>query len=115
MSSVKDVGNEDFDNEVLAFAKLVSVEFWKEGCHWCEMLQPIYEEVSEKYSDKIKFTRVDIGENSGLIKRFEISATPTTIIFCKGQEVEKLYGYMEKEKVEEILKGVIENNSSCVD
>lgn len=64
MGSVLDIAITDFEKEILKSDKLTLTEFWHDKCPWCIRLEPILNEVAEKYKDRIRFTRFNILANS---------------------------------------------------
>jgi len=68
------------------FAELVSnnpmviVDFWAPWCGPCRSFAPIYEELSEKYSDVV-FAKLNTEEEQALAGHFQIRSIPTLMIF----------------------------------
>lgn len=94
MEHIKTV--EEF-NELIKGKKVV-IDFFANWCGPCKMLAPIFEEVSNEFSD-IKFAKVDIDEVEDLPKMFGIMSIPTLLIFEEGKLVKKISGYLGKDEL----------------
>jgi thioredoxin len=79
-------------------------------CSACKMMDPIIEEMSEKYNGVIQFAKVDYDSQAELVKRFGVSALPTIVFLKPGKKdpVMKNVGYIDKQdfetKIAEFLK-----------
>jgi thioredoxin 1 len=83
---------------------LVFVDFFAEWCMPCVMMAPIVEEVSEKFNKKIKFGKINVGENESLAKKFDVNSIPNFILFKDGKVVENFVGAMDADELESRLK-----------
>lgn len=90
---------EEFTKKGVAF-----VDFFAEWCMPCLMMAPIVEELSEKFKKKIKFGKVDVGDNQQLAKKFDVSSIPCFIIFKDGKPVGRFVGSMSSDDLEEKLR-----------
>ncbi|OGJ16328.1 thioredoxin [Candidatus Pacearchaeota archaeon RBG_13_33_26] len=86
---------------------LVFIDFFAEWCMPCLMMEPVIEETSKKFSKKIKFGKVNIGENEELARKFNISSIPNFVLFKDGKIVEQFVGAMGAEEIENKLKKFI--------
>jgi len=67
------------------------------------MMGPIVEEIANSHPE-IKVGKVNIDDEEALAIKYRVSAIPTFIVFKDGKPVNTALGYMEKEKLEELLK-----------
>ena len=79
---------------------LVLVDFFAEWCMPCMMMSPIIEELAEKFKGKIKFGKVDVGENSKTAQKFNVSSIPNFTLFKNGEVIEQFIGSMSEEDFE---------------
>lgn len=86
---------------------LVFIDFFAEWCMPCVMMGPIVEEVSEKFSKKIKFGKVNVGENESLARKFNVSSIPNFVLLKDGKVIENFVGGMEADELERRLKKFI--------
>jgi len=102
MESVQELTNNMFDD----FIKegVVLIDFSADWCMPCLMMAPIVEELSEKFDGKIKFGKVDVGENQDIASKLGVSSIPNFVLFKDGGVVEQFTGSMSSEAFEEKLK-----------
>jgi thioredoxin 1 len=86
---------------------LVFVDFFAEWCMPCVMMTPIVEEISETFKGKIKFGKINVGDNEGVARKFDVSSIPNFILFKDGKVVENFVGAMDAEELESRLKKFI--------
>jgi len=86
---------------------LVVIDFYADWCMPCVMMAPIVEELSEKFEGKIKFGKVSVDDNPDLVKKFEVNAMPTFVLFENGEVKEKFIGGMPLEEFEEKLNSFL--------
>ncbi len=105
MTDVPELTKNDFEN----FIKegVVLVDFWAGWCMPCLMMEPVINELSEKFKGKIKFGKVDIEENQAIAQKFNVSSIPTFILFKNGKNIEQFVGSMPAENFEKKLKGFV--------
>jgi len=86
------------------------VEFGAKGCVPCDMMQPILDNLSKKYPDKLNVVFVHVGENRILGARFGIQSIPVQVFYDRnGKEVFRHVGfYAEKEVLKQLAKMGVE-------
>ena len=99
MSNLPAFDDNNFEQEVLKSNIPVVVDFWAEWCGPCRMVAHIVEELSEEYTGKIKFGKLDVDSNPGTASRFGIRSIPTLLIFKAGEEVGRLIGAKPKSQL----------------
>lgn len=99
MSNVTQVDDETFD-EIMNNAEYAIVDFSADWCPPCKVMHPIYNQLSQKYGDQIKFLEVDSAIAPQLIARYSIHAMPTFTFFKNGEPVQRLVGSRPSQKFE---------------
>jgi len=100
---LKNFKDEDFDN-VIKKEDVSVVQFSASWCSPCQALKPIMEKLSDEYEGK-NFFYADIesdGINTG--SSMGIRGVPTTILFKKGIEVDRVVGNPGEKAVREFLE-----------
>lgn len=104
--AIQNITTNDFDKEVLKAEKPVIVDFFAEWCGPCKMMGPVFEETSEKFKGKIKFTEIDVDANQDKAMEYGVMSIPTLIIFNKGEVVGTLTGLQDSESLSDALEKV---------
>ncbi|MBM4333945.1 MAG: thioredoxin [Deltaproteobacteria bacterium] len=101
------VTDDTFKKEVLEAEQPTFVDFWASWCGPCRVIGPIFEELSQEYSGKIKFAKVNVDENSATPANYGVRGIPTLIMFKGGQVVDQVVGAAPKNQLEKIIKKVL--------
>ncbi|MEN6434670.1 MAG: thioredoxin [Anaerolineaceae bacterium] len=101
MSLLAEISQTEFDDQVLQSKIPVVVEFGAEWCGPCKRLEPELVKLAGEWKDKIKIMHVNVDENLDLSTQFQIMSVPTTILFLKGKEVQRLIGFIPLQKMKE--------------
>ena len=90
------VGDENFQREVLEAEIPVLVDFWASWCMPCKMLAPIIDEVSQEYQGKLKVCKVNVEEAALTASHYAIMTIPTIAIFKEGKIIDTSTGVLPK-------------------
>ena len=99
MANLPEISDDTFDAEVLEAELPVLVDFGAEWCHPCKQLDPIVEELAAEWDGKVKVVKLDIDVNVNSTMRFGVMGVPTLLLFVQGEPVERLTGFMPKNKI----------------
>jgi thioredoxin 1 len=90
--AIPTVTGETFDSMVLNGQGPIAVEFMSYGCAYCAQIEPVLQQVAETVKSQEQVFRVNIGIEHGLAEQYEISGTPTLVMFLDGNEVGRVEG-----------------------
>ncbi len=85
-----------FATDVLQSDKPVLVDFWAEWCGPCKMVAPVLEEIAGENADKISIVKLNIDENPGAARDYQIMSIPTMAVFSGGKMVKSIVGAKPK-------------------
>jgi thioredoxin 1 len=104
MAELHHFTDDNFQTEVLGSAEPVLVDFTAEWCGPCHMLAPVVARLNEEWNGVVKVGHLDIDANAAITQTYEVMGVPTLILFKGGRAVERLSGYMAKERILSKLK-----------
>lgn len=79
------------------------VDFWAPWCGPCRMQSPVIDELSEELHGQVDFYKMNVDEEQEIARQFGIMSIPTLLVKKDGEVVEKLVGFHDKNRLNEIL------------
>ncbi len=102
---VKDVTDQNFEEEVIKSTLPVLVDLWAPWCGPCRMVAPVVDKLAEKYDGRFKFCRLNVDENPKTATGYGVMSIPTLIFFKDGKAVDTVIGAVP----EQVLQPKIDN------
>lgn len=84
--------NKETFEKAIAGDELVVVDFWASWCGPCRMLAPVIEKLSEAYTGRAVFGKVNVDDEQELAVRYNVMSIPTIIFFKGGKEIDRKVG-----------------------
>jgi thioredoxin 1 len=81
-----------FDEEIAGSTEPILVDFWAEWCGPCKMIAPILSEIADEHEGKIRIAKLNVDDNPGIARRFEVMSIPTMIVFRDGEAAARIVG-----------------------
>lgn len=100
---VKEIKSEKEFLKVIKEGNVV-VDFYATWCGPCKMLEPITEEMSEKYSSIATFYKLNVDEVESVAANLSISSIPTVILYKDGNAANGFLGYREEKEFAKIIE-----------
>jgi thioredoxin 1 len=95
-AATKTTTDASFASDVLQNDKPVLVDFWAEWCGPCKMVAPVLEEIAAENAEKIDVVKLNIDENPGAARDYQIMSIPTMAVFSGGKVVKQIVGAKPK-------------------
>ena len=101
------VSDTNFEAEVIKSATPVLVDFWAPWCGPCLAIGPTLDALAKEYVGKVKIAKMNVDENANIPAAFGVRSIPYMVLFKGGKVVDSLIGAHPKNKLKELLDGVV--------
>jgi thioredoxin 1 len=95
----------DFGAEVLKADKPVLVDFYADWCGPCKMMEPVLVEFARE-TPGVKVVQVNVDDESGIAREYNISAIPALLLFNKGALIDQSLGVRDKAAIKDMIEHV---------
>jgi thioredoxin 1 len=99
MAGVTEVGDQQFDQEILKSEMPVLVDFWADWCVPCHMVSPVVEEIGQDRAETLRVAKLNVDDNPESAYRYGVMSIPTLILFKGGEEIARMVGAKPKEAI----------------
>jgi thioredoxin 1 len=107
MAEPREVTDVSFESDVLKSDLPVLVDFWAPWCGPCRMVAPVVEELSEEYSGKVNFFKMNTDENPSVPSQYSIRSIPSLLIFRSGELKDTIVGFRPKSDLKKRLEAAL--------
>ena len=94
-----EIGDADFEKEVLKSDVPVLVDFWAPWCGPCKTIAPVVEELAGTYGARLKVVKVNVDHNKEAAMRYNVRGIPNLILFKGGESQEQIVGAVAKQEL----------------
>ena len=82
-------------------SKPVLVKFYLPTCPACEMMAPEFASAAQSVGSKALFRALDASKYPDIARKYGVQTVPTTVLFVKGQEKDRLSIFVGHEQLEQ--------------
>ena len=108
---VYDIDNiESADDLKLIGNKPVVIDFYAPWCGPCKMLEPIFDELSEKYDGLVDFYKVNIDDELQLAVSFGVRSVPMVLYIPTEGKPNLEAGAPSKDQLKYLVDGLLEKS-----
>jgi len=109
---VTHVDDSNIDKIVQSSPLPVLVDFSADAwCKPCQVMAPVYEELSKEYANKILFLKINTDHNPQASGRYRIFSVPTFIMFNSGNRLAQRAGAAPKAKFKAWIEEILAKNA----
>ncbi len=102
MKGIKNVS--DFEKKVKKGKGLWVIRFCAEWSGPCQIMGPIYEDISGIYKTRASFCKIDVDEMPLIKAKWGVTELPTFLFFKNGESVDFLSGLISREALVERIE-----------
>jgi thioredoxin 1 len=102
--NIKNVGDADFDSEVLKSSEPVLVDFWAEWCGPCKAIGPIVDQVAQEFAGRVKVVKLNIDHNPGTPRQYAVRGIPTLMLFKDGKVAATQVGAVNRSQLTQFVQ-----------
>jgi thioredoxin 1 len=104
VAGLTQIGDADFEQEVLRSERPVVVDFWAPWCGPCRVIGPILEDMAAEHGDRVRFVALNVDENPVTQTRYGVLSIPTVIVFDGAEPRETVLGARPRRAYEAALE-----------
>jgi thioredoxin 1 len=108
MATITQVGDDNFEAEVIRSELPVLIDFWAPWCGPCKSIAPIIEELAGEYEGRLKVTKLNVDDNPVTPSRYGVRGIPNLIILKGGTVKEQIVGAVPKLRLVQAIENALD-------
>jgi len=109
-----DVGSSNWKELVLDSKSPVIVDFWAPWCPWCTRLLPDFDSLSDEYTGRITFAKVNAEASPDIPSKYGVQGLPTLKFFCAGRPLAEIVGYVPRSTLKKQIDTMLSTHQDCL-
>ncbi len=105
---IRDVSDEQFEDQVLNAAGIVLVDFWAPWCGPCKAIAPFLDRIAKEFDGELEIVKVNVDTNPIYSGRLGVRSVPTLILFRKGEIVKEMSGAPDPKQLVDLLEETLQ-------
>ena|SRR5689334_15970859 len=86
----------EFGKEVINSSGLALVHFKTEWNGACQIITPVFDELSKSYTGQASFYTIDVEKETGIDNEYGVMELPTILFFSRGEVIDYATGLIPK-------------------
>lgn len=107
MAKIIEVGDHNFETEVIHSDLPVLIDFWAPWCGPCKTIAPVIEELAREYEGRLKVTKLNVDENPVTPSRYGVRGIPNLLIIKAGAVKEQMVGAVPKARLVDAIENAL--------
>ncbi|MGC2424820.1 MAG: thioredoxin domain-containing protein [Nitrospirota bacterium] len=92
---MKDISDQQFQQEVLSSPSPVMVEFWSPKCPHCLKMAKTVSALAKELNGRVKVAKINVLENDRMANKYGVQVIPTFLLFRNGKVRAQAVGEMD--------------------
>ncbi len=109
MSSLRIINDEELQNIIKQDDALL-LDFYADWCEPCQWLNPILDELSVHFGDRLCILKIDVENESELRAFYNVSSVPTLIFLSRSEVLWKMAGFQPTAEMIRLLEPLVEDH-----
>ena len=114
MSTLTQVTEKNFEQEVLRSELPVLIEFGAEWCGPCKTVAPELEALAAELKDQAHIVAVDIDKAPMLAQQFGVQSVPAFAVFAEGRPVGGKVGALTRKQLRELIEPFLKRSAGAI-
>jgi thioredoxin 1 len=106
-ANITQVGDSDFDAEVIRAELPVLIDFWAPWCGPCRAIAPLIEELAQAYAGRLKVAKMNVDDNPVTPSRYGVRGIPNLLLIKAGTVKEQIVGAVPKTRLVDAIEKML--------
>jgi len=104
MAKIIEVGDNNFEAEVIRSELPVLIDFWAPWCGPCRSIAPVIEELAGEYEGRLKVTKLNVDDNPMTPSRYGVRGIPNLLILKGGRVKDQIVGAVPRSRLVDAIE-----------